>query len=122
MPHFCFGRTLAANLLSHYAHASQLLTDAERTRLNNFPVVVEENDLSAFFTLTDADLNQVRDQRGDSNRLGFALQLGALRYLGFCPDDLKAAPDVVVHYLARQLNVAAATLEFLNKCVFPLEK
>lgn len=87
------------------------LTDAERTRLNNFPVVVEENDLSAFFTLTDADLNQVRDQRGDSNRLGFALQLGALRYLGFCPDDLKAVPDVVVHYLARQLNVAAATLQ-----------
>ena len=44
--------------------------------------------------------------RDDAGRLGFALQLGTLRYLGFCPDDLAAAPAEVVRFLADQLNRA----------------
>ena len=39
------------------------------------------------FTLSESNLEFVKQQRGDHNRLGFALQLCALRYLGFCPDD-----------------------------------
>jgi Domain of unknown function (DUF4158) len=41
----------------------------------------------------------------DASRLGFALQLGTLRHLGFCPDDLASAPPEVVGFLADQLRV-----------------
>ncbi|MFQ5344184.1 MAG: DUF4158 domain-containing protein, partial [Anaerolineae bacterium] len=47
---------------------------------------------------------------GGHNQLGFALQLGALRYLGFCPDDLTTTPTAVVDYLASQLDLAPDAL------------
>ena len=48
--------------------------------------------------------------RQDSNRLGFALLLCALRYLGFFPHDLHSAPANVVGYLAQQLSSNPAIL------------
>ena len=45
-----------------------------------------------------------------ANRLGFALQLGTLRFLGFCPDDLSTAPEAVVAFVAQQLDVAPGEL------------
>lgn len=86
------------------------LSEAERKRLSRFPEVISPTDLIAYFTLGEADLTQVRKQRGAYNRLGFALQLSGLRYLGFCPDDLTTAPAAVVDYLAQQLEVAPAVL------------
>jgi TnpA family transposase len=83
----------------------QFLTDAERERLRQFPAEIPPSDVIAYFTLSPADLAQVRHQRGDHNRLGFALQLGALRYLGFSPDDLTTAPASVVASLSQQLDV-----------------
>jgi TnpA family transposase len=83
----------------------QFLTEAERGRLRRFPAEIPPGDVIAYFTLSPADLTQVRHQRGDHNRLGFALQLGALRYLGFSPDDPTTAPASVVTYLSQQLDV-----------------
>ena len=57
----------------------RLFTDAERERLNRFPSDVPPGDLLAWFTLSDADLGLIGDRRGDHNRLGYALQLKALR-------------------------------------------
>ena len=53
----------------------------------------------------------VRNHRGNHNRLGFALQLLTLRYLGFCPDDLATAPVTVVAYVAEQLDVTPDVLD-----------
>jgi TnpA family transposase len=83
----------------------QFLTEAEREQLRQFPAEIPPADVIAYFTLSPADLAQVRYQRGDHNRLGFALQLGALRYLGFSPDDPTTAPASVVAYLSQQLDV-----------------
>jgi hypothetical protein len=52
----------------------------------------------------------VHRQRGAHNRLGFALQLCALRYLGFAPDDFMTAPLSAVSYVAEQLGETPATL------------
>jgi len=69
-----------------------LLTDSERARLGRFPAQIGEQDLIDYFTLSASDRRQVPKTSTAANRLGFALQLGAFRHLGFCPHDLTAAP------------------------------
>ena len=50
----------------------------------------------------------MQKQRGVHNQLGFALQLCALCYLGFAPDDLTTAPPPAVAFVAQQLGLPPA--------------
>ena len=86
------------------------LTDAERERLDSFPAQIVPGDLETYFTLSRADRSQIPRTTSAANRLGFALQLGTLRFLGFCPDDLSTAPEAVVAFVAEQLDVAPGEL------------
>lgn len=86
------------------------LTEAERSRLSQFPSALPESDLIQYFTLSLDDRRQIKRQRRSENRLGFALQLCILRYLGFCPDDLQQIPNEVVEYLSAQLDMQAEDL------------
>ncbi len=86
------------------------LTDAERDRLNRFPTDIAPTDLLAYFTLSETDLEFIQTHRGDHNRLGYALQLMALRLLGFAPDDLSTAPRRAVAYVALQIGVSTTGL------------
>lgn len=96
--------------------ATRLFNESERRRLERFPEEVITEDLIACFTLTTSDLERVRDHRGEANRLGFALQLGTMRYLGFVP-ELWELPAAVVAFLADhpvfvpKVPVATATPE-----------
>src|SRR5689334_14179662 len=81
----------------------QFLSSAEREGLERFPSEVSPADLIAFFTLSASDLAQVPVKAAPYNRLGFALQLCALRYLGFSPDDLTTAPVDALQHLAKQV-------------------
>lgn len=87
------------------------LTAAERERLSLYPKDISREDLGRFFTLTAQDLEIVAQQRGDYNRLGFALQLCSLRYLGFVPDDLLHPPQTVLKLLAYQLGVSVEVID-----------
>lgn len=80
------------------------LSDAERERLGGFPAQIVPGDLDTYFILSRADRRQIPRTTSASNRLGFALQLGMLRFLGFCPDDLSTAPQSVVAFVAKQLD------------------
>lgn len=86
------------------------LTEAEKERLECFPREVPAQDLYAFFTLTGPDRAAIPARSASANRLGFALALCAVRYFGFCPGDLSAAPDDVVWYVSEQLGVPAVAL------------
>ncbi len=90
----------------------RLLSDAQRERLSRFPDDVSAEELRRHFTLSEPELSVVRKLRGASNRLGFALQLCALRLMGFAPDDLQSAPARVVAFLARQLDASPGDLAF----------
>jgi Domain of unknown function (DUF4158)/Tn3 transposase DDE domain len=86
------------------------LTAVERERLNRFPDLIPDEDLRVFFPLSDRDMVEVRKQRGAANQLGFALQLCALRYLGFAPDDLGTTPEAAATFVAQQVGVSPAAI------------
>ena len=83
----------------------QFFNDSHRSRLDSFPAEIPYNDWVTFFTLSETDLAQIPIYSASYNRLGFALQMSALRFMGFVPNDLSTTPQVVISYLARQLEV-----------------
>jgi len=89
----------------------RFLSEAERQNLNEFPTNIETHDILSHFFLSPSDLEQIALQRGDHNRLGFALLLCSLRYLGFFPNNLQLTPVNAVDYLAEQLKLSAQALE-----------
>jgi len=55
-------------------------------------------------------LFEIRDLRGPTNQFGFALQICALRYLGFSPTRILQAPLMARLYLAEQLGINLAQI------------
>ncbi len=84
---------------------TRFLSDAEIERLEGWPGAVDPDSLGRYFRLDVRDLEFVRRQNGASGQLGIALQLCALRWLGFFPDDLPAAPEEAIKCLADALDV-----------------
>ena len=76
-----------------------------------FGASVAVSDLERCFFLDDTDLARVRRRRGDHNRLGFALQLGTVRYLGTFLPDPTDTPTNAIDYLAEQLDIDDASGE-----------
>ncbi|MFV0306681.1 MAG: Tn3 family transposase [Desertimonas sp.] len=87
-----------------------LFSERELEGLRGFPVPTRQ-DLVRFFTLGTTDVAFVRRQRSDANRLGVAVQLCTLRWLGFVPDEVASAPAAIVERLAERLGVDPAAIE-----------
>lgn len=67
--------------------------------------------LDRYCHLDIADLDLVEVRRGDHNRLGFAVQLGMVRFLGTLLPGPTDVLDAVVAYVADQLAVHPAELK-----------
>ena len=81
---------------------TRFLSAEQINRLSHFPKALSQEEISSHFTLSEEDLTFVCSRRTAPNRLGIALQLCTLRYLGFVPVDLRDAPEEVVDWLAKQ--------------------
>ena len=79
----------------------QFLSGTERARFTHFPAAISTEDVHLYFSLTPNDLRKALSQLRTHNRLGFALQLGTLHYMGYCPRVLHRAPAEVVAYVAQ---------------------
>jgi TnpA family transposase len=93
--------------------ATRVLPDAELEQLATWPAGVARSDLAAYFTLSVEDLRWVRSFRSPyaaADRLALAVQLCALRFLGFIPADIAAAPAEAVERLAERIGVDPAAL------------
>jgi hypothetical protein len=82
------------------------LSDEQAAAYGRFDGAPSRAELERFFFLDDLDQQLVGRRRGEHNRLGFALQLGTVRFLGTLLPDPLEVPGLVVEYLGRQLGVA----------------
>lgn len=86
--------------------ATRMFSEDQLEQLRSFPDI-SKDDLIRYFTLTPADIAFVDlgRGRGPADRLGFAVQLSTLPWLGFVPDEVTAAPPVAVARLAQRLGL-----------------
>lgn len=87
------------------------LSMPERTRYEIVPPTILEVDIRQHFHLTYTDRLIVLPLRGETNRLGVALQIGLLRLMGFLPDNWwTQLPLDVVEFVAAQLRIEPGNL------------
>ncbi|MGB7794888.1 MAG: DUF4158 domain-containing protein, partial [Pseudonocardiaceae bacterium] len=90
---------------------TQFFSSAEIRKLESWPVEVGRDELARYFTLSVDDVDWIdRSARGTPAKVGLAVQLCALPWLGFVPEDVKAAPPPAVSRLAVQLGVPPGAL------------
>lgn len=82
----------------------------KRQRLALFDLPTDELSLLRHYTLADDDLEPVRERRRPENRLGFALQLCALRYPGRALAPGEVIPHEVLSFIGAQLGIPADAL------------
>jgi TnpA family transposase len=77
----------------------------ERQRLALFDLPTDEASMLRHYTLADDDLEHINDRLRSENRIGFALQLFALRYPGRPLSSDEVIPEKVLRFLAAQLGL-----------------
>lgn len=85
-----------------------VLSDEQRVSLLGLPV--SESELTRYWTLTPDDLRIIAARRRPHNRLGFAVQLCALRYPGRLLRPGELVPTIPLNFVADQLGVEAEVL------------
>lgn len=90
--------------------AVEFLTDEQVSRYGAFYGAPTRAELKRFFFLDDADREKVQAKRRAHNRLGFAVQLTTVRFLGRFMPDPRQVPVEVAEYLAEQLGIADAAV------------
>jgi TnpA family transposase len=81
----------------------------ERERLERFPVEIALEDLRESFTLKAGDRDLSFSQHGPA-RLGVAVALCALRFMGFVPADLASIPEHALLWVCDQLDAEPTEL------------
>ncbi|WP_431921125.1 DUF4158 domain-containing protein [Nonomuraea jabiensis] len=92
--------------------STRMFSEDQLERLRSYPDISRE-DLIRYFTLTPADIAFIDPGRGrgPGDRLGLAVQLATLPWLGFVPDEVSSAPPVAVARLAERLGIDSVVLE-----------
>lgn len=85
------------------------LTPEQERRYGRFNDVPTQEQFDRHFHLDDTDLAMIGRRRWNHMRLGFAVQLGTVRFLGTFLADPTEVPAEVAATLARQIGVADPT-------------
>lgn len=81
--------------------AVEFLSDQQAAQYAAFSGAPSRAELERYFFLDDSDLEKVQAKRRSRNRLGFAVQLTSVRYLGRFMPDPRQVPAEVAEYPRR---------------------
>lgn len=87
----------------------EFLTDEQAAAYGSFREMPTRPELERFFFLDDDDRDLIALRRSDGHRLGMALQVCTVRYLGLFLKDPLDVPWPVVEYLAAQMGITDAS-------------
>ena len=82
----------------------RFLSDDQARRYGSFHGDPSAEQLSRFFSFGPAEHEDIVRHRTDRARLGYAVQLGCVRFLG-CFPDLGAVPATVIYHVATAIGV-----------------
>ena len=85
------------------------LTNDQKEGYGRYSYELNDAELAGCFHLDDADISFIKTRRGDSNRLGIALQLTTVRFLGTFLPDPTDVPISVIAFVADQIDVFETT-------------
>lgn len=92
-----------------HAMPTRHLTDAQRQGFARFDGEPLADQLARYFHLDQTDLDLIGTLRGDHNRLGFAVMLTSVRFLGAFPVSAIEIPASVMTTLTTQLDLEPIT-------------
>ncbi|HSK89835.1 MAG TPA: DUF4158 domain-containing protein [Euzebyales bacterium] len=85
----------------------EFLSDDQASAYGRFTSGFTRTELERYFFLDDVDRALIEPKRREHNKLGFAVQLATVRYVGrFLDDPLDGVPVELIEYLAEQLGIA----------------
>ena len=83
----------------------RILSKEQVELYGKFVIEPSNKQLSEYFFLGEKDLSIIRQLRSDTNKLGFAVQLGTIRFLGLFLSEPADVPQKIIDYLAEQLRI-----------------
>src|SRR3954469_6458858 len=108
LSHITFKASQTQSFQSNNVPRRTILTERQRQLLFRLPD--DAPTLLRHYVLSDEDLDRIRRRRGPRNRLGFALQLCALRYPGRLLQPSETIPEPMLAFVAAQLGLAGDDL------------
>lgn len=89
------------------------LSEEQRANYGNYSGELTKEILARYFHLDDFDRLNISEKRGEHNRMGYALLLCTVRYLGRFPDLTVIIPVAVIDFLSEQLHIESG-IEQIN--------